>query len=142
MTCPKPTQDVGLNLKNRQRAIDTAEYGPLNPNEPNEAFWKRKGEVFRTGPEEAKKSRCGNCAVFNITTPIRKCIASGIGREAKTEWDIIAEADLGYCEMFDFKCAAQRTCNAWVVGGPLDDSKANNKKGFVEAIEEKAKGEY
>jgi hypothetical protein len=139
MKCPLPTQDVALNLKNRQNAINSAEYGPLNPNEPNEQFWKRKGEVFRTSAEEAKKARCGNCAVFNITTPIRKCIASGIGREAKTEWDIIAEADLGYCEMFDFKCAAARTCNAWVVGGPLDDAKANTKKSFVEAVEEKAK---
>jgi hypothetical protein len=27
-------------------------------------------------------------------------------------------ADLGYCEIFDFKCAASRTCDAWVVGGP------------------------
>jgi hypothetical protein len=25
---------------------------------------------------------------------------------------------LGYCEIFDFKCAASRTCDAWVVGGP------------------------
>jgi len=22
---------------------------------------------------------------------------------------------LGYCEIFDFKCAASRTCSAWVV---------------------------
>jgi len=33
-------------------------------------------------------------------------------------WGTIKLADLGYCEIFDFKCAASRTCDAWVVGGP------------------------
>jgi len=31
--------------------------------------------------------------------------------------------DLGYCEIFDFKCAAKRTCDAWIVGGPITDKK-------------------
>jgi hypothetical protein len=137
MACPVATQDIQVNLKNRQHAIAKAEYGPLNPEQPNEDFWKKKGEIFDTTPEEAKKSRCGNCAAFNVTTPIRECIAKGIGTETGDEWDIIAEADLGYCELFDFKCAAQRTCNAWVVGGPLTDEKLDKKKGFVDALEEK-----
>jgi hypothetical protein len=29
--------------------------------------------------------------------------------------------DLGFCEIFDFKCAAKRTCAAWIVGGPITD---------------------
>jgi hypothetical protein len=37
------------------------------------------------------------------------------------EWDTISAGDLGYCEAFDFKCAANRTCDAWVVGGPIID---------------------
>ena len=138
MACPVATQDIAVNLKNRQTAIAKAEYGPLNPKDPNEEFWAKKAEIFDTTPEEAKKSRCGNCAAFNVTTPVKKCIAEGIGNETGDEWDIIAEADLGYCEIFDFKCAATRTCNAWIVGGPLTDEKANQKKGFVEAVEEKA----
>jgi hypothetical protein len=28
-------------------------------------------------------------------------------------------ANLGYCELFHFKCAASRTCDAWLVGGPI-----------------------
>jgi hypothetical protein len=32
-------------------------------------------------------------------------------------------ADLGFCELFDFKCAATRTCNAWLIGGPITKSK-------------------
>ena len=44
--CPPATQDVGINLKNRQRAIDIAHYGPLNPNEPNEDYWIAKAKMF------------------------------------------------------------------------------------------------
>jgi hypothetical protein len=29
---------------------------------------------------------------------------------------MIEAGDLGYCEIFDFKCAASRTCDAWVAG--------------------------
>ncbi len=48
---------------------------------------------------------------------IKECIPQGIGNEADP-WGTIELADLGYCEIFDFKCAASRTCDAWVVGGP------------------------
>jgi hypothetical protein len=47
------------------------------------------------------------------------CIAGGINDV--NEWDTIEAGDLGYCEAFDFKCAASRTCDAWVVGGPITD---------------------
>ena len=30
-------------------------------------------------------------------------------------------ANLGYCEVFDFKCAGDRTCDAWIVGGPITE---------------------
>jgi hypothetical protein len=36
-------------------------------------------------------------------------------------WDAIDTAELGYCEGLDFKCAASRTCSAWVVGGPITE---------------------
>jgi len=121
--CPVETKDVAKNLANRQKAISVAEYGPLNPNEPNVDFWNKKGKIFETTGEEAKKSRCGNCAAFNVTKAIKTCIKQGIGNETGDAWDVVAEADLGYCEVFDFKCAAARTCNAWIVGGPLNDEK-------------------
>ena len=41
-SCPPATQDIGINIKNRQKAIDTAGYGPLNPKEVNAKFWKAK----------------------------------------------------------------------------------------------------
>jgi hypothetical protein len=52
-----------------------------------------------------------------VSDSIKQCIANGIGMEADP-WGTIKLADLGYCEIFDFKCAASRTCDAWVVGGP------------------------
>jgi len=41
-TCPPATKDIPTNLKNRQKCIDDAHYGPLNPNEPNEDYWVAK----------------------------------------------------------------------------------------------------
>lgn len=119
--CPEATQNVKLNLENRQNCIDTANYGPLNPNEPNEDYWKAKADVFKSDVGTAKKSLCGNCAFFVQTKQMLDCIASGIGGDVKDEWDTIEAGDLGYCEAFDFKCAADRTCDAWVVGGPITD---------------------
>ena len=52
------------------------------------------------------------------------CIEQGLaagGSGSQDAWDVIATADLGYCEIFDFKCAATRTCDAWVTGGPITD---------------------
>lgn len=122
--CPVETQDIAANLKNRQKAIETAHYGPANPLEPNDAYWQAKADQFKTSVEQAKTMRCGNCAAFNVTKRIEDCIAKGIGADAG---EVEAAGQLGYCEFFDFKCAAKRTCDAWVVGGPITDQ----SKGFV-----------
>ena len=115
--CPMPTQDITLNLKNRAKAITSAAYGPENPKLPNSAFWAKKADQWDVSTDDAKQSLCGNCAAFNVSDGIKQCIAEGIGMEADP-WGTIKLADLGYCEIFDFKCAASRTCDAWIVGGP------------------------
>ena len=117
--CPIATEDVATNLKNRQKAIDVAHYGPLNPNEPNEEYWVTKAKMFGGDVESAKKARCGNCVFFVQTKSMLDCIAKGINDT--NEWDTINAGNLGYCEAFDFKCAGARTCDAWVVGGPIVD---------------------
>jgi hypothetical protein len=124
--CPAPTQNIELNLQNRQKAIDKYGYGPMNPNEKNEKFWKKKANKWNsTNIEETKSSRCGNCAAFDITTKTLDCIAKGIGDDEGTEdpFDVIKAGKLGYCRMLKFKCAAARTCNVWVGGGPITDDK-------------------
>lgn len=118
--CPPATQDIKLNIANRQKAIDEANYGPLNPNEPNEGYWKAKAEQFKGSVEEAKKALCGNCVFFYRTPEILKCIAEGLGEEVDP-YEAIEAGEIGYCEAFDFKCAASRTCAAWVVGGPITE---------------------
>ena len=123
--CPSPTQNIELNLQNRQKAINEFGYGPLNPNEPNEKFWQVKVDMWKLdSAEEAKKSLCANCAAFDITTKTLDCIAKGIGNDDGTEdpFDVINAGELGYCRFLKFKCAASRTCNAWVVGGPITDN--------------------
>lgn len=121
--CPPATQDIALNLKNRENAIDTAGYGPLNPAKPNNGFWSAKAEKWSVTIDEAKGSTCGNCAAFFVTTDVLQCIADGLsaGGGSEDSWDVIDAGQLGYCEAFDFKCAAARTCDAWVTGGPIDD---------------------
>jgi hypothetical protein len=116
--CPVETQDIKANLKNRQQAIDIAHYGPANPKERNEDYWKAKASIFKGSVEEAKTMRCGNCAGFNQTSKLLNCIKGGIGIDAD---EVTVAGDLGFCEIFDFKCASLRTCDAWIVGGPITD---------------------
>jgi starvation-inducible DNA-binding protein len=121
-SCPVATQDIQVNLENRQNAIDNVGYGPLNPNEPNEEFWQEKADKWKTTPEEAKTSVCGNCVFFVRTPKMLDCISSGLEQGDSSQVDAdsaIDQAELGYCEALDFKCAASRTCNAWAVGGPI-----------------------
>ena len=123
-SCPPATQDIAINLENREKAIKTAGYGPLNPKEPNEEFWAEKANRWSLPVVEAKKSVCGNCVMFIRTPKMLDCIESGISAGdsgQQNAWDAIDTAELGYCEAFDFKCAASRTCSAWVVGGPITE---------------------
>jgi hypothetical protein len=125
-SCPPATQDIGVNLANREKAIETAGYGPLNPKEPNTPFWKEKADRWGVTIAEAKKSVCGNCVMFIRTPKMLDCIEGGIAAGDSSQqnaWDAIDTAELGYCEAFDFKCAASRTCSAWVVGGPITEEK-------------------
>jgi hypothetical protein len=73
--------------------------------------------------EDAKQSLCGNCAAFDVTKKTLDCIAKGIGTDGGSEdpHDVIEAGQLGYCRFLKFKCAAKRTCDAWVVGGPIKD---------------------
>ena len=118
-SCPPATQDIAINLENRKKAIDTAMYGPLNPEEPNEEYWQELADEWRVDVDTAKKQLCGNCAMFNISPKTKDCIQSGLTDDADVFDKIDAAGELGYCEAFDFKCASARTCRAWVTGGPI-----------------------
>jgi len=122
--CPIATHDVHVNLKNRQHAIDEYHYGPANPEKPGK-YWKDAAKRWKTNEQEVKSMRCGNCAAFDMSKKILNCIENGIktgeygnepGINAK---ETIEKAKLGYCNFFKFKCAADRTCSAWVTGGPI-----------------------
>jgi DNA-binding ferritin-like protein len=145
-TCPPATQNIELNLKNRQNAIDNVGYGPLNPMEPNDDFWQEKADKWKTSPDEAKKSVCGNCVFFIRTPQMLDCISTGIEQGGSQEIDAdaaIDQAELGYCEALDFKCAASRTCNAWAVGGPITataGSKPAPKKDQIKGSDKNKKG--
>ena len=132
--CPPATQDITLNLENRQKAIDEYGYGPLNPAMPNNKFWMKKVDEWNLdSAEEAKKSLCGNCAAFDVRRDTLDCIATGIDADNPADAEGVIDAgDLGYCKFLKFKCASRRTCDAWVGGGPLTDKQgvAEEKAGW------------
>lgn len=110
-SCPAPTQDVRLNTRNRDSAIQAPEiqYGPLNVDEPGD-FWQRLAQHWRTSVVAAKKSLCGNCAAFDVSPRMEACMPGPLSDD---------DGRLGYCHMHHFKCHSARTCRTWVRGGPI-----------------------
>lgn len=120
--CPLATRDLTMNLKNRGKAIEKADYGPMDPNLPNNEYWARMASKWDATPEEARQMRCGNCAAFNKTEKMLECIEEGLAPDRMNDaMEVVDAGDLGFCEIFDFKCAGNRTCAAWIVGGPIED---------------------
>jgi hypothetical protein len=118
--CPIATQDIHVNLDNRQHAIDEYMYGPLDPSQPNPEYWGEIADMWGVSVAQAKTARCGNCAAFNVTFKMKQCMADGIGNEPGSDaMDVVDAGNLGYCVLFKFKCAGDRTCGAWVTGGPI-----------------------
>lgn len=126
--CPIATRDLAANLKARNFAFANYGYGPANPNDikNNRGFWLKKATMLNTSVMEAMGMRCGNCSAFIQTSQMLECIKAGIEakdprQEAGYDEDVIESAGLGYCELLHFKCADTRTCDAWLVGGPITD---------------------
>ena len=122
LECPAATKDVFENTKNRDWTIENFGYGPLNPDFPDEGFWEKKAELWKTDVCTAQTARCANCAAFDKSGRILLCIQNGINEEGAADPTKVMDlANLGYCQLFKFKCAGARTCDAWVHGGPIVD---------------------
>ena len=122
MACPRATQDLELNTKNRDSAVkaEHIQYGPLNLDD--EEYWERYAARWNTTAEVAKKSNCSNCVAFDISPRMEKCMPLELDDDGR----------LGYCWMHHFKCHSARTCYTWAKGGPITDdkrSKENQKRG-------------
>ena len=59
VTCPVSTQDISINLKNRNHAFKEYGYGPPNPNETNDAFWLKKAKMYNAPTDSIKGMLCG-----------------------------------------------------------------------------------
>ena len=142
MICPIATQDIQENLKARDWAFKNIGYGPANPEEENEDFWTAKSDEWQTPIEEAKSMRCGNCAAFIQTPEMLDCIVSGIQKEESDDETYANEvqdaANLGYCELFEFKCAGNRTCSAWLSGGPITQRLTQKQKQMLKMAKHEA----
>jgi hypothetical protein len=129
--CPIVCSDIQLNLKNRDWAFKNVGYGPANPESP-ENFWQIRAKEWATSEKNAQTMKCGNCSAFIQTPEMMECIVDGIqGEESDNETyanEVVGSAGLGYCELFEFKCAADRTCSAWLVGGPITKPMTDKQK--------------
>ena len=109
--------NLALNTRNRNSTIKNYNYGPMN--DSDEEYWEKVADLWDTNTKVAKESRCHNCAAFDRKPATLKKIAKVLGPEGDK---IVEQAHIGYCEMFAFKCAGQRVCDAWVGGGPITES--------------------
>jgi hypothetical protein len=120
--CPVATQNLDVNVKNRQHAIDEYHYGPANPNEPG-SYWKDAAKIWGIDEKTAMTMKCENCAAFDISDKMRDCMDSGMkgDEESVDAMATINKSDLGYCNILHFKCAGTRSCSVWLTNGPIDD---------------------
>jgi hypothetical protein len=126
-SCPKATQDVALNTKNRNKTIKQYGYGPANPAAPNADFWYNFAKSFEMANEEptqedinaVKGMRCGNCVAFDVSPRMKACLPPSANVDLWDKQALESQATLGYCWMHHFKCASTRTCRTWAQGGPI-----------------------
>ena len=118
LTCPRATQDLKLNTKNRNAAIKAKhiQYGPLNIDKP-EDYWEDIADFWNTSVEAAKDSNCGNCVAFDISPRMEECMPLKLDDDGR----------LGYCWMHHFKCHSARSCRTWAKGGPIKDDKRSKE---------------
>ena len=116
LACPKATQDLKLNTKNRDASIEAEhiQYGPLNLND--EGYWERAADHWNTDVDTAKQSLCGSCVAFDISPRMLECMPGEVSD---------GDGKLGYCHMHHFKCHSARTCYTWAAGGPIKEDKVS-----------------
>ena len=111
LVCPPATQDLELNTKNRDAAIQAEhiQYGPMNL--ADKQYWIKAAKHWNTTPDVAIKSKCSNCAAFDVSPRMKECMPGSIQEDG----------ELGYCWMHKFKCHSARTCYTWAAGGPISE---------------------
>ena len=131
-SCPVATQNLEVNTRNRNKAIesDYIKYGPLNLTD--EKYWEEYAKKWNTEPEVAKQSNCGNCVAFDISPRMQECMPGEVSDP---------DGRLGYCWMHHFKCHSARTCYTWAAGGPIgeDSVSADWQSKNEEDVNEKRK---
>ena len=125
--CPPATQDIALNTTNRDRAIQMFDYGPPNPAQPSNWFWKKIASRWSKNPSaeqiaETKTMRCGNCGVFDVSPAMKACMPRSYAPDAYEAAAMASGAVLGYCWAHNFKCASTRTCATWVQGPAISSN--------------------
>ena len=121
-SCPLATRNLKVNTTNRNKAIKAKhiQYGPINLSD--KSYWVRLAKHWKTTIRAAAKSKCGNCAAFDVSPRMQKCMPGMVQEDGV----------LGYCHMHHFKCHSERSCYTWAAGGPIKSDKVSmswHKKG-------------
>ena len=85
-------------------------------------MWSRRSHLSRQRRVVGWWDLCGGKCNQQSRRVFRAYIgaAKGIGDDSSSPAEETIDAgDLGYCKFLKFKCAAKRTCDAWVEGGPI-----------------------
>lgn len=130
--CPPATQDIDVNTKNRNITREKHSYGPLNPAEENDKYWKDLASKWNGTKEEAMTSRCSNCVAFDISPRMKECMPL-VDKELDKKFgkDLPGfdldeyKLEFGYCWMHHFKCLSARTCDTWASGGPIEEDETS-----------------
>ena len=136
MKCPVATKDTTINMQNRGKAIAKANYGPMDPDDKGDSFWREMASQWEVSPAKARKMICGTCSAFNQSKDMLKCIEAGASDGMKGDkMEAVKAGDVGFCEIFDFKCSSKRTCAAWIAKGS-DEEKSDESEEYEESEEE------
>ncbi len=108
-SCPLASRNLKVNTLNRNKAIEAKhiQYGPLNLSD--KSYWVRLAQHWKTSILAAAKSKCGNCAAFDVSPRMQECMPGMVQEDGV----------LGYCHMHQFKCHSARSCYTWAAGGPI-----------------------
>ena len=106
--CPVSIRNARINQHNAKKAVKLYDYGPINRSDTR--YWRRVARKRSINEREAKKSRCKQCAAFDLSPRMKE----NMSNDPRNAGEM-----LGYCWRHSFKCLAVRSCKKWTDGGPI-----------------------
>jgi len=121
--CPIATIYAGTNISNHIACNVIASYGPPDPTESNDDFWKDKANRWSIPLGEARSRLCMNCNNYDNSEYTMRCISKGNGAKVKVSdipfvprW-VDTDAPKAVCTRFNLVTTSIRSCEDWIGHG-------------------------